>query len=248
MQKAVLKPLIKRARRKKGEKKLFRFNIKDKASLPLIIKALCSFLLSGTSLIGGTTPLGFACAASVFNGFDGYVCFAASILGILFYGGGLLSAGKYIIASILFSLIYERFLPEQSKKNTACAVLAALSLLFSGSFILFATMSIGGFPLIYDAVILIVECATLWVSVLAFKTAIPLVFSLHVRRSLSTEDTFCRRHNMRSWRFWYRRSIFRHRYFLCVFCTLLCHPFRKSSRMCFGNNNGTCFMPQPRKD
>ena len=189
MQKAVLKPLVKRVRRKKGEKKLSGFNIIDKVTLPLIIKAICSFLLSGTSLIGGATPLGFACAASVFDGFDGYICFASSILGIVFYGGGLLNAGKYIIASILFSLIYERFLPEKSKESTACAALASLSLLFSGAFLLFATMSIGGFPLIYDAVILIVECATLWVSVLAFKTAIPLVFSLHVRRSLSTEQT-----------------------------------------------------------
>lgn len=189
MQKAVLKPLIKRARRKKGEKKQFKFNIKEKKTLHLIIKGLCSFLLSGTPLIGGAMPLGYSLASAIFGKSEGYICFAASITGILFYGGGLLSIGKYIIAAAFFSLIYERFLPEKSKNAVSRAALASLSLLFSGAFLLFTSMSIGGFPLIYDIVVLIVECATVWLFSLAFSQALPLVFSLHVRRLLTAEQT-----------------------------------------------------------
>lgn len=192
MNKAVLKPLVRRARKRRapgsGKRGILPI-IKKYISPRLSVECISAFLLSGTSLIGGACPLGYALFAACFGGSDGYFCAAAALLGLLVGGASLPQMGKYIIAVILFSLIGERFLPQRLRGARTRAVVSALSLLLSGIFILFVSASVGGYPLIYDMVVLIVECATAWLAAAAFSAAVPLVFSLNIRRSLTAEET-----------------------------------------------------------
>lgn len=177
MNKAVLKPLVRRARRKRfksaGKRRIIPV-LKKYVTPRLSLKCISAFLLSGTSLIGGACPLGYALFAACFGGSDGYFCAAAALLGLLAGGASLPQIGKYIIAMILFSLVNERFLPRRLHGGRARALTSAVSLLLSGVFILFITASVGGYPLIYDFVVLIVECATAWLAASChFQSSVP---------------------------------------------------------------------------
>ncbi len=189
MSKLLLKPL----RKLRGKKRSFRATgkqqLKNEDLIKLSLKCLCAFLLSRTSLVGGSHPLGFSFFAAVFTGGGGYRCALFSVLGLMFSGVSFVSVGKYIISIILFSLIMERFLPDRYKSGKAAALTAASTLLLSGVFLLFANSALGGYPLIYDCVVLIVEVATVWISTLAFSKSVPLVFSLRLRHSLTPEET-----------------------------------------------------------
>lgn len=190
MSKLRLKPFRKRSGKKLSFKKEnFPLQLAKYITPQLLSKFICAFLLSRTAFIGGAKPLGFALFASSFAPGGAYVCALGAILGLIFSGTSLLNIGKYIIATIMFSLIQERFLPEKFKSIKMNALISALCVLLSGFFLLFADMTVGGYPLLYDSVVLIVECATVWVSVIAFTVAMPLVFSLRLRRSLSAEET-----------------------------------------------------------
>lgn len=190
MSNKVLKPLKKRlSNRRKLNKETSPFKLSKYITLEIIIKSICAFLLSCTKLIGGASPLGFAFFASSMGGIDAYIYAAFSLLGIIASGGKIVAIGKFCISAILFSLIYERFLPEKYKKPRTVASIAALCTLGSGIFLLFTTMTIGGYPLIYDFVVLITESATVWLAVLSFLTAMPLVYSLNIRRSLAPEES-----------------------------------------------------------
>lgn len=184
------KPLLRRS----GKKRSF-FNgqaaekVKKYVFSALALKCVCAFLLSRTEFIGGASPLGFAFFIANF-GFGGtYSCAIAAILGLFFSDKGLLTIGKYIIAVILFSLLEERFLPKKFKTPRISAVSASLCLLFSGFFLLFADITLGGYPLIYDSMVLIVECATVWLCTCAFSVALQLITNLGFRRTLTAEET-----------------------------------------------------------
>ncbi|MBR2181289.1 MAG: hypothetical protein IJ949_05295, partial [Oscillospiraceae bacterium] len=156
---------------------------------PTAIKCLCAFLLSRTSLIGGATPLGFSFFAANF-GFSGtYACGIFAVLGFLFTGKPLLISGKYIISMIIFSLVHERFLPSKYQNSKTKSVTSCLSLLASGLFLLFADVTFGGYPLIYDSMVLIVESATVWFCTRAFSGGLDLVASLRYKRTLTAEET-----------------------------------------------------------
>ena len=189
MSKAMPMPLKKRLKNKRNffntAPPIFKSNI----SLQLIIKCICAFLLSRTAFVGGACPLGFSLFAASFGSGGTYLCALFAVLGLITKGKGILIIGKYIIATVLFSLIMERFLPQKYNSPKISAVIAALSMLFSGFFLLFADVTVGGYPLIYDVVVLIVECATIWICATAFSVAMPLVFSLKLRRSLTPEET-----------------------------------------------------------
>ncbi len=155
----------------------------------LLFKAICALFLSFTKLIGGTSPLGFAFFAAIIGGTDAYICALISAVGLFISGGSVVSVGKFVISVILFSLIYERFLPEKHKKIKTLSLISSLCLFFSGIFLLFATMTIGGYPLIYDFLILFTEALTVYFASVAFKIAVPIIFSLNIRRSLRTEES-----------------------------------------------------------
>ena len=184
------KPLRKRS----GKKRSF-FNgqtgtkIRQYIFSQLALKCVCAFLLSRTEFIGGASPLGFAFFATNFSLSGTYACAVAAILGLFFSGKNLLTVGKYIISIILFSLMQERFLPQKLKKPKIQAITASLCLLFSGFFLLFADMTLGGYPLIYDSMVLIIECATLWLCTNAFSIASGLISNLGFRRTLTAEET-----------------------------------------------------------
>ncbi len=185
-----LKPLIKKEKRKRFTRKNTLFDLlKKHYSHQTLIRCICAFLLSGTKLIGGATPLGFAFFASVYERNDAYLCALFSVLGLIMRRSSIQSIGKYIIAAVIYSLIYEKLIKNKPKMIDRRALLSMCSLFVSGIFLLFATMSVGGYPLIYDLVVLIVECATLWLAVRAFSIASSLIFSLNVRRTLTTEET-----------------------------------------------------------
>lgn len=152
------------------------------------LRCICAFFMSRTSFIGGASPLGYAMFSACFGAPGGYACGIAAILGLVFSGKGLLITGKYIIAMILFSLAQERFIPKKYKSLTVNSAVASACVLLSGFFLLFADMTFGGYPLIYDSVVLIVECATIWASAMAFSTALPLIQSIGLRRTLTAEE------------------------------------------------------------
>lgn len=153
------------------------------------IKCICAFLLSRTSLIGGATPLGFSFVAANFGLEGTYACALASIVGLLFGKRSLLVLGKYIIAIILFALIQERFLPKKLNNSRIKAVVACFCMLATGYFLLYTDTTFGGYPLIYDSMILIVESATVWLTVRTFSVALNLLSSLRFRRTLTAEET-----------------------------------------------------------
>lgn len=191
MSKTVIRPLKKRVKENKNkipDSPLSRF-LKEKLSSGLVFKFICGVLLSRTALIGGARPLGYAFFAACFSFGGAYISALGAIAGLLFSGINLLSIGKYIISLILFSLIEERFLPEKYKSIKLTSLIASSCLLISGFFLLFADMTVGGYPLLYDSLVLIIETASVYVCVNAFTVAIPLVFNLKLRRSLSTEET-----------------------------------------------------------
>ena len=184
------KPLRKRS----GKKRSFFYGqagtkIKQYIFSQLALKCICAFLLSRTEFIGGASPLGFAFFATNFSQGGTYACAIAAILGLFFSGKGLLTVGKYIIAIILFSLLQERFLPQKLKTPQISAVSASVCLLFSGFFLLFADITLGGYPLIYDSMVLIIECATLWLCTRAFSISLGLISNLGFRRTLTAEET-----------------------------------------------------------
>ena len=188
------KPLLKPLKILHGRKRFFKTgsspdNIHNKIDLQLLIKCICAFLLSRTSLIGGAVPLGFSLFAAVKNTKGAYLCALCAVLGLIFSGAGFITVGKYIIAISIFSLIEERFLPAKYKTAKINSAVSALCVLLSGLFLLFADVTFGGYPLIYDVMVLIVECATIYVFSLAFSVSVPLVFDIRLRRSLSTEET-----------------------------------------------------------
>ncbi len=190
MSKSSLKPLKKRRRKERSfwESKFSEDN-KNSFQWKIAIKCLCAFLLSRTTLIGGAHPLGFAMSCAMLSGSGAYFCALSAAVGLLLSGVGLIPIGKYIIAFTAYCLIEERFMPQKYKRAGIFATVASLSLLVSGFFLLFADVTFGGYPLIYDSLVLIVESATVWIAVKAFSNAIPLVFSLRLRRSLSSEET-----------------------------------------------------------
>lgn len=188
MTKTSLKPLKKRSGKKRSFWTPEKVNTKT-VNWQLILKCLCAFLLSRTSLVGGAHPLGFALYAAIFSGGGAYWCAVCGILGLILSGSGLVAVGKYIIAITAFSLIEERFLPAKFKSGSINAFIASMCVLVSGFFLLFVDTTFGGYPLIYDSVVLIVEAASVWVATRAFNVAVPLVFSLRLRHSLTPEQT-----------------------------------------------------------
>ena len=191
MKKTVLKPLVRQNPKKEdsGNRKGVIGYLKKYITLKRLIKCVSAFLLSGTSLIAGSSPLGYAFFVSCFGGGEGYVLGAFSLAGIAIFAHSIETVGKYITAMILFSLIYERFVRQDMKNSRIKAVAGAISLFLSGILMLFITMTVGGYPLIYDVIVLSVETALVWAASMAFSTSVPLVFSLGVRRTLSTEET-----------------------------------------------------------
>ncbi len=183
------KPLVKRS----SKKRKFIHKDKEKAKEYIlrrtILECLCAFLLSLTTLIGNASPLGLSFFAANFPINASYSSAIALLLGLVLSGKGLLYVGKYIISIILFSLIWERFLPEKHKNASISAILISLCLLLSGTFLLFADITFGGYPLMYDSMILIIECATLWLSARAFNVALGLFSSITIRRRLTAEET-----------------------------------------------------------
>ena len=183
------KPLLKRNSKKRKFAKKEKGQVKEYIFSRTAFDCLCAFLLSRTALIGGASPLGFAFFAANFPVSPSYPSAIALLLGLIFSGKGILSVGKYIISIILFSLVWERFLPKKYKNARISAVLSAISLLLSGTFLLFADITFGGYPLLYDSMVLIIECATLWLFSRAYSIALGLFSSILIRRRLTAEET-----------------------------------------------------------
>ncbi len=163
--------------------------VKKHALSSVTIKCICAFLLSRTSLIGGATPLGFVFFVSNFGLSGTYLCALFTIIGMFFKELSLFTTGKYIISIIVFSLLQERFLPKKYQNSRINAVCACFCLLITGYFLLYTDVTFGGYPLIYDSMVLIVECATVWFCTRAFSVALRLMSTLGFRRTLATEET-----------------------------------------------------------
>ena len=181
------KPLKKRKRKKRNFRE--RTPATKQVDILLIFKCICAFLLARTTLVGGAHPLGYAMFVATFPAGGAYWCALSIIAGLVSSAAGLIPIGKYVISIAVFSLIWERFLPHRFRTPAITSLIATLCVLTSGGFLLFADKTFGGYPLIYDIVVLVVECATVWIASRAFHISVPLVFSMRLRHSLTPEQT-----------------------------------------------------------
>ncbi len=147
-------------------------------------------LLSRAEGIGGSHPFGFAffaaCGGSPLAAVGGAI-------GLILSGAKLIAIGRYIFSAAIFMAVYPGIrkgkLPFVQKHR--CASLAALTVPAVGLFLLFISMTVGGYPLLYDCIVLLAETATVYVAAIAFGRALPLCSTLHLRRTLTGEETLC---------------------------------------------------------
>lgn len=151
---------------------------------------LLAFLLSRAEGVGGSHPFGFAFFAAV----GGHPLAAVGgALGLLVSRTELLELGRYIFSAAVFMAVWPGIkkgkLPFFSRGQGAA--LAAIITPAVGLFLLFISMTVGGYPLLYDCIVLLAEAATVYVAALAFGKALPLCSTLHLRRTLTGEETLC---------------------------------------------------------
>lgn len=156
-------------------------------SLGMFITAL---LLSRAKFIASCHPFGFAFfAASGGNP----LCAAGMILGLMSAKAELIIIGRYIFSAAIFMAVYPGIcrgrLPFIHREQPAA--LGGIIIPAVGLFLLFISMTVGGYPLIYDCIILLSEAAAVFVGAVAFGKALPLLGSLHLRRTLTGEETLC---------------------------------------------------------
>lgn len=158
--------------------------------LPKAVLFLTTLLLSRAEGIGGSHPFGFAffaaCGGNPFAAVGGAV-------GLMFGGAELIDVGRYVFSSAIFMSVFPGIkkgrLPFAAKGQAA--LLASIISPAVGLFLLFISMSVGGYPLLYDCIVLLAESATVFVAVTAFGRALSLLPSLHLRRTLTGEETLC---------------------------------------------------------
>ncbi len=160
------------------------------SAAPKLGLMITAALLSRAEAIGGAHPFGFAFFASC-----GGSPFAAAgmLLGLFSAKTGLTVTGRYIFSAAIFMAVYPGVrngrLPFVKKEQPA--LLGSIILPSVGLFLLFISMSVGGYPLLYDCIILLAEAACVFVGAAAFSKALPLLGSLHLRRTLTGEETLC---------------------------------------------------------
>ncbi len=151
---------------------------------------LTALLLSRAEGIGGSHPFGFAFFAAVGGSPAAAIGGAA---GLIWAGAGLLEIGRYIFSAAVFMAVWPGIrrgrLPFFTKRQGAA--LAAIISPAVGLFLLFISLTVGGYPLLYDIIVLLAEAATVYVAAAAFGRALPLCSTLHLRRSLTGEETLC---------------------------------------------------------
>ena len=135
--------------------------------------AAMALLLSRAEGVGGSHPFGFAFFAAV----GGHPLAAlGGALGLLLGGAGLIELGRYIFSAAVFMAVWPGIkkgrLPFFSKGQGAA--LAAIITPTVGLFLLFISMTVGGYPLLYDCIVLLAESATVYVAAMAFGKALPL--------------------------------------------------------------------------
>ena len=157
---------------------------------PQIGILLTAILLSRAEGIGGTHPFGFAFFAAVGGN---PLAAVGGALGLVWSGAQLIEIGRYIFSAAVFMAVWPGIkrgrLPFVTKRQGAA--LAAIIAPAVGLFLLFISMTVGGYPLLYDIIVLLAEAATIYVAASAFGRALPLCSTLHLRRSLTGEETLC---------------------------------------------------------
>ncbi len=160
------------------------------AAAPRAALFVTGLLLSRAEGIGGARPFGFAFFAAC--GGDPFAA-AGAALGLVLSGADLLTVGGFVFSAAVFMAVFPGIrkgrLPFVAKRQSAS--LAAIIVPAVGLFLLFISMSVGGYPLLYDCIVLLAESATVFVSAVAFGKALSLLPSLHLRRTLTGEETLC---------------------------------------------------------
>ncbi len=159
-------------------------------AVPGLGMAVMALLLSRAEGVGGSHPFGFAFFAAV----GGHPLAAlGGALGLLLGGAQLIELGRYIFSAAVFMAVWPGIkkgkLPFFSRGQGAA--LAAIITPAVGLFLLFISMTVGGYPLLYDCIVLLAESATVYVAAMAFGKALPLCSTLHLRRTLTGEETLC---------------------------------------------------------
>ncbi len=157
---------------------------------PHVAIFITAMLLSRAKGIGGSHPFGFslfaACSGSPLAALGGAA-------GLLLSKAPLLTLGRYTFSVAMFMAIWPGIrngrLPFVTKRQSAA--LAALIVPTVGLFLLFISITVGGYPLLYDCIVLLAEAATVYIASAAFGKAISLIGSLHLRRSMTGDETLC---------------------------------------------------------
>lgn len=190
MGKSVLKPFKKIMRKKPVPDISARNSFAAFFTTSRLLCAMCAFLLSGTKLVGGSAPLGFAFSAAMLAlGKNGFLCAAFAVLGLILRKNAAATALKYITAFIIFALANEKLFAKKAYSPRIVSAAAGAAAAFSGGFMLLGARALGGFPLLYDAVLLVTDAATVYLGTLAFLIAVPVAETLNLRRSLGSEET-----------------------------------------------------------
>lgn len=160
------------------------------AAAPKAGLLLTALLLSRVEGIGGSRPFGFAFFAAC--GGNPFAA-AGGALGLLLSGAELIAVGRYVFSAAIFMAVFPGIkkgrLPFVTKQQSAA--LAAVISPAVGLFLLFISLSVGGYPLLYDCIVLLAEAATVFIAAAAFGKAMSLLPSLHLRRTLTGEETLC---------------------------------------------------------
>ncbi len=161
-----------------------------KKALPVAALFLTALLLSRAEGIGKSHPFGFAFFAACGGSLPAALGGAA---GLLLSRAGLIDVGRYVFSAAIFMAVFPGIkkgrLPFAAKRQSA--LLASIIIPAVGLFLLFISMSVGGYPLLYDCIVLAAEAATVYVAAAAFSVALSLLPSLHLRRTLTGEETLC---------------------------------------------------------
>lgn len=160
--------------------------LRDRSTL--LLWGMC-LLASRTELFGGLHPLGTALFCATFLGGASYGGMLFALVGLLLGGAPLVALGRYGVTMLLFGLAFEKIAFLRRKGRAAAPWVAALASLLSGLFFLFATMTLGGYPLLYDLLLYTLESLLIFGAVSAYSIALPLLKKLRVRRSMTGAET-----------------------------------------------------------
>ena len=151
----------------------------------LLAAVLCAILARG-EVLKGFAPFGVSFFAAAFTGGISYALIPISCLTQLISGISFLSVVQYAVAMLFFALCMMHFSEEKDRNPVQIGSLAGGCNLVAGILI-----ALGGAPLLYDILRLVLESFLCALAAIAFQTAKAPVTDFKERRTLSFHESVC---------------------------------------------------------